>query len=155
MPNWYSRLESDQPVTSRYYATINASVFIPPMEDKFEEKIWAVEAVRDSLSDKSGDLPEQKGNYSISFDKDVRVETIWLIGIKKWHGTTVFLLWMIIQIKTQRNPYKKDPRSLVKAVPVFGNNERPWAILLDIVLKKIGQIPIQICFQIVFLGKIH
>ena len=38
MPNWYSRLESDQPVTSRYYATINASVFIPPMEDKFEEK---------------------------------------------------------------------------------------------------------------------
>jgi len=73
MPNWYSRQKIDQQPTSRYFATISASIFIPPMEDKFEEKIWAVEAVRDSLSDKTGNLPDI-GDYSIRFDKDVKVE---------------------------------------------------------------------------------
>ena len=57
MPNWYPRL-TDQPITSRYYATINADVFISPLEDKFEEKLIAAEAVKNSLSDINGNMPD-------------------------------------------------------------------------------------------------
>ena len=55
--------------------------------------------------------------------------------------------------QTQRNPYKKDPRSLVKAVPVFGNNERPGYPSGYSAQEDRSNTNYRYAFQIVFLGK--